>query len=96
MYDLEKVIKELENAPTTVEHGFYFLRITHSLRDHVVALLKKQEAVEPATEAVQVVRCKDCKHRISCTIYLEAVEADNEDWFCASGARKDSDDDEEV
>ena len=44
MYDLEKVIKELENAPTTVEHGFYFLRITHSLRAHAVALLKTQKA----------------------------------------------------
>ena len=42
----------------------------------------------PLKEQPEIVRCKDCKHRISCTIYLEAAEAENEDWFCADGERE--------
>ena len=38
---------------------------------------------------VHVVRCKDCKKQISCTIYVEAVQEENENWFCADGKRKD-------
>lgn len=41
--DSEKVIKELTNLPTTIYDGFYQLRITHDLRDKVIALLKEQE-----------------------------------------------------
>lgn len=55
--------------------------------DQIMDALEKEKKEKPATDAVQVVRCKDCKHRISCSIYLEAVEAENEDWFCASGER---------
>ena len=46
MLDREKVIKELENAPNTVKDGFYFLRITHKLRDDVLKLLKEQQRRE--------------------------------------------------
>ncbi len=44
----------------------------------------------------EIIRCKDCALHISCTINYEEVEADNDYWFCASGVRKDSDDDEEM
>ena len=40
---LDKVINELNNLPTIVHCGFYQLRMTHSLRDEVVELLKKQQ-----------------------------------------------------
>ena len=40
---LKKVINELNNLPTIVHYGFYQLRITHSLRDKVVELLKEQQ-----------------------------------------------------
>ena len=43
MDDREKVIKELTNLPTTIYCGYYHLRITHDLRDKVIALLKEQE-----------------------------------------------------
>lgn len=43
----------------------------------------------PTVDAVEVVRCKDCK-------YFETWLCQNEDnsdnWFCADGERKESDD----
>ena len=45
MPDRENVIKELENAPNTVKDGFYYLRITHKLRDDAIVLLKEQEPI---------------------------------------------------
>ena len=44
----------------------------------------------------EIVRCKDCALQISCTINYEAVEADNDDWFCASGVPKEGDDHEDT
>jgi len=41
--ELEKIINELNCLPTTVYCGFYQLRMTHSLRDEVVKLLKEQQ-----------------------------------------------------
>ena len=60
----------------------------------------------PTVEAIEVVRCKDCKHRIYSymtggTYYCEfdcyyrnetARDANNPDYFCASGERKDGED----
>lgn len=43
MPDREKVIKELTNLPTTIYCGFYQLRITHDLRNKVIALLNEQD-----------------------------------------------------
>ena len=43
MTDSEKVIRELNNLPTTVYCGFYQLRITHDLRDKVVKMMKEQQ-----------------------------------------------------
>lgn len=43
MTDRENVIKELTNLPTTIYDGFYQLRITHDLRNKVIALLEEQE-----------------------------------------------------
>lgn len=43
MNALENVIKELTNLPTTVYGGFYQLRITHDLRNKVIAMLKEPE-----------------------------------------------------
>lgn len=33
---------------------------------------------------VQVVRCKDCKHRLECDYWIE----NGDDWFCADGERR--------
>lgn len=54
--------------------------------------------VSPTVDAVQVVRCKDCKHfkkPLSPDMWgwCKKVSMDNkatvEDWFCADGERKD-------
>ena len=57
----------------------------------------------PATDVVEVVRCKECKHRreyhrpsehYECELdtgnpYDLARNADNDEWFCADGERMD-------
>ena len=45
----------------------------------------------PTVDAVEVVRCKDCKHRVredgrKCEIWL--AFANSNDWFCADGERE--------
>lgn len=51
--------------------------------------------MQPTVDAVQVVRCKDCKHHFvdgenvrfnCCELNHNKVQAD--DWFCADGERK--------
>ena len=84
MADIEKVIKELNNLPTTVYHGFYQLRITHNLRDEVTKLLKEQP---------QIVRCKDCRfsHTVAHSDLLQCRNSERHkpEWFCADGEAKD-------
>jgi hypothetical protein len=58
-------VKELNNLPTTVYHGFYQLRITHSLRDEIVKLLEKQIPLVPHTDGSTIlwngnIYCRDC------------------------------------
>ena len=87
MPDMKKVIDFLQHISLYAYEysdanyeilGYPYLE-AERIADDTLALLKEQEAV---------VRCKDCEHRISCTIYLEAAEAENEDWFCADGERE--------
>ena len=44
----------------------------------------------PTVDAVEVVRCRDCKYRYynrtPCATYM--FSADSDDWFCAAGERK--------
>lgn len=55
---LEKVINELNNLPTIVHYGFYQLRMTHSLRDEMVELLKKQMPKKVEMNFIPV--CPEC------------------------------------
>ena len=48
----------------------------------------KQIAYAPTVDAVEVVRCKDCKHRYSDS-WCEYVDDDN--FYCARGERKEGD-----
>ena len=48
----------------------------------------KQIADAPTVDAVEVVRCRDCKHRYSDS-WCEYVDDDN--FYCARGERKDGD-----
>lgn len=47
----------------------------------------KQIADAPTVDAVEVVRCKDCKHRYSDS-WCEYVD-DDDNFYCARGERKD-------
>ena len=47
----------------------------------------KQIAEAPTVDAVEVVRCKDCKHRYSDS-WCEYVD-DDDNFYCARGERKD-------
>ena len=53
----------------------------------VLSVLEKLDAA-PTVDAVEVVRCKDCK-------YFKTRLCENEDnyddWFCADGERKEND-----
>ena len=44
----------------------------------------------PTVDAVEVVRCKDCKHRYSDS-WCEYVD-DDDNFYCARGERKEGDD----
>ena len=54
------------------------------------AYLKKIIMQLPTVDAVEVVRCKDCKHymTIHCTCDGCCI---SDDWYCADGERKDND-----
>ena len=43
----------------------------------------------PTVDAVEVVRCRDCKHRYSDS-WCEYVD-DDDNFYCAKGKRKDGD-----
>lgn len=51
----------------------------------------------PTIDAVQVIRCKDCKHRdpedkkCDCGHDIQWQLPRDDDWFCADGERKDND-----
>lgn len=52
----------------------------------IIELLEKQ----PIVDAVEVVRCKDCKHRNRLAYCpLCGVMVTPDDYFCADGERKD-------
>ena len=42
------------------------------------------EDISPTIDAVPVVHCKDCKHRLECDYWIE----NGDDWFCADGECK--------
>lgn len=44
----------------------------------------------PTVDAVEVVRCGECKHREEKTFWCEKVQdfISNPEWFCADGERK--------
>lgn len=82
-------------------------------KEALAILLNKVEKA-PAADVVEVVRCKDCKHRklnehygekgylrIKAMCVLDTGDpfelsrcAEDDDWFCADGERKDGGQDE--
>ena len=60
-------------------------------RVHVGEPGKARKLIEdaPTVEAVEIVRCRDCKHRYSDS-WCEYVD-DDDNFYCARGKRKDGD-----
>ena len=60
-------------------------------RVHIGEPGKARKLIEdaPTVEAVEIVRCRDCKHRYSDS-WCEYVD-DNDNFYCAKGKRKDGD-----
>lgn len=50
-----------------------------------------EDAVEnaPTVDAVPVVRCRECKHQMTCGFVSARPYKLRADWFCADGERKD-------
>ena len=56
----------------------------------ILAILETRKAT-PTIDAVQVVRCKNCKKHgsMDCPLWTDAVEFETaDDWFCADGKPK--------
>ncbi len=51
------------------------------------AIVQRSIERAPAVDAVEVVRCKDCKHRYSDS-WCEYVD-DDDNFYCVRGERKD-------
>ena len=60
-------------------------------RLHIGEPGKARKLIEdaPTVEAVEIVRCRDCKHRYSDS-WCEYVD-DDDNFYCARGERKDGD-----
>ena len=105
MPDREKVIQELESMRNY--HRGIGNNITADIAEDALALLKEQanaydylqkqffEVQDKLIERPQIVRCKDCKHRLlptgetraECMARAGWFPVDD-DWFCADGERK--------
>ena len=61
----------------------YIVKVTDSVWPD--GILRFEEEFAPEQE---LVRCKDCKHRLECNYWIE----NGDDWYCADGERRDGDD----
>ena len=82
LIDVNKVIDSMQECldePIDEKHSVAYFAF-----EKIIECLKQ----EPTVDAVEVVRCKDCK-------YFKTPLCENEDnhddWFCADGERKDGD-----
>lgn len=74
-------------VPRDVESEFYML----GWNDAIDAIVE----VEPTIDAVEVVRCRDCKHRSKsglCNMWsVFGTVTTDDDMYCSYGERKDGD-----
>ena len=68
----------------------YRLATKQGSTDYGMFTLGIQQAVDeqPTVDAVEVLRCKDCKYFKT---PLCQIEDNHDNWFCADGERKDGD-----
>ena len=82
--------KRLIDANALAENWFY----TNDTGTQVVELLEIEQA--PTVDAVEVVRCKDCKHYLyddfdGAYVCMQLSKYVKPDFWCAHGERKDDD-----
>lgn len=77
----EKRLIDIDEAMIALHDEIWW---TDSEKAYFRAFLRKQKRLD----AVEVVRCKDCKHymTIHCTCDGCCI---SDDWYCADGERKD-------
>ena len=50
----------------------------------------KSECMNTKVDMVEVVRCKDCKRRLTINCWCDYMARRDPNWFCASGERKET------
>ena len=100
----EKRMSDLISRQYAIKHYQYVCRrtnckecplhiqVTDTLTDCELELfLHNLPSAQPEVDAVEVVRCKDCKFNNRCLLQHfvrdNAVEAITGEWFCADGRR---------
>lgn len=62
-----------------------------SITKAFILAMVKTRSVTPTIDAVQVVRCRDCKRRgtYDCPVYVggDGMYSEPSDWFCADGEK---------
>ena len=84
LIDVNRVINEMQKCIDESPHERG--SVAHFVFGTIIESLKK----EPTVDAVEVVRCKDCKwwKDCHCTNINGAMGVvENPNWFCASGKR---------
>lgn len=92
----QRILEERDKIPLEVPAASYELRSTkpyhhgNAMRGGIRKALRCLEQCQSATDVVEVVRCKDCKHymTIHCTCDGCCI---SDDWYCADGERKNGD-----
>lgn len=90
--DAEKLLKDME-----------FVTNDTTCPLHIAATIDQTISLAPTADVVEVVRCKDCLHKINykgramCTIYGEeafgtwyGLNATRDEHFCSYGERRDT------
>ena len=85
----EKRLIDANALMDVIRQHEYRLATKQGSIDYGMFTLGIQQAVDeqPTVDAVEVVRCKDCKHRYSDS-WCEYVD-DDDNFYCARGYRKD-------
>ena len=89
LIDAENILKEYEHIDWyCVSKEGQFMRGATTEDNPLIHYYDGEEIIKnaPTVDAVEVVRCKDCKHRYSDS-WCEYVD-DDDNFYCARGERK--------
>ena len=95
LIDAENILKEYEHIDWyCVSKEGQFMRGATTEDNPLIHYYDGEEIIKnaPTVDAVEVVRCRDCKHRYSDS-WCEYVD-DDDNFYCARGKRKEGADNE--